>query len=152
MSLRSFGKFLPTYYLKNNCSNQERHIKQLMITRNKNFLFQYISNKMQRYTVYLYLEAALHVSGVTSTHPSGARTTVSTASGICHTVTATCHYRGRVGTSFQLFHEQINLYALLMMSGSNTQNTQSSFQIQINYVKLHIVGYILKYICNALTH
>jgi len=25
--------------------------------------FQYISNKMQRYTVYLYLETALHVSG-----------------------------------------------------------------------------------------
>jgi hypothetical protein len=28
-----------------------------------------ISNKMQRYTVYLYLETALHVSGGTSTHP-----------------------------------------------------------------------------------
>jgi hypothetical protein len=26
------------------------------------------SNKMQRYTVYLYLEIALHVSGCTSTH------------------------------------------------------------------------------------
>jgi hypothetical protein len=33
-------------------------------------LFQYtrISNKMQRYTVYLYLETALHISGGTSTH------------------------------------------------------------------------------------
>jgi len=31
-------------------------------------IFQYISNRMQRYTVYLYLEAALHVSGGTSTH------------------------------------------------------------------------------------
>jgi hypothetical protein len=31
-------------------------------------IFQYISNKMQRYTVYLYLETALHVSGVNSTH------------------------------------------------------------------------------------
>jgi hypothetical protein len=30
-------------------------------------IFQYISNKMQRYTVYLYLESALHVLGVTST-------------------------------------------------------------------------------------
>ena len=29
---------------------------------------------------------------------SGAQTTVSTASGICHTVTAICRYRGRVGT------------------------------------------------------
>jgi hypothetical protein len=33
-------------------------------------IFQYtcISNKMQRYTVYLYLGIALHVSGGTSTH------------------------------------------------------------------------------------
>jgi len=31
-------------------------------------IFQYISNKMQRYTIYLYLENALHVSGGTSTH------------------------------------------------------------------------------------
>jgi len=31
-------------------------------------IFQYISNKMQRYTVYLYLETALHISGGTFTH------------------------------------------------------------------------------------
>jgi hypothetical protein len=31
-------------------------------------IFQYISNKMQRYTVYLYLETTVHVSGGTSTH------------------------------------------------------------------------------------
>jgi hypothetical protein len=31
-------------------------------------IFRYISNKMQRYTVYLYLETALNVSGSTSTH------------------------------------------------------------------------------------
>src|SRR5215475_10766128 len=33
-------------------------------------IFQYmcISNKMQRYTVYLHMETALHVSGGTSTH------------------------------------------------------------------------------------
>ena len=31
-------------------------------------IFQYISNKMQRYTVYLYLETTLHVLGGTSTH------------------------------------------------------------------------------------
>jgi hypothetical protein len=30
-------------------------------------VFQYISNKMQRYTAYLYLETALHISGGTST-------------------------------------------------------------------------------------
>ena len=31
-------------------------------------IFQYKSNKTQLYTVYLYLETALHVSGCTSTH------------------------------------------------------------------------------------
>jgi len=31
-------------------------------------IFQYISNKMQLYTVYIYLETAVHVSGGTSTH------------------------------------------------------------------------------------
>jgi hypothetical protein len=31
-------------------------------------IFQYISNNMQRYTVYLYLGIALRVSGGTSTH------------------------------------------------------------------------------------
>jgi hypothetical protein len=31
-------------------------------------IFQYISNTKQRYTVYLYLETALNVSGCTSTH------------------------------------------------------------------------------------
>jgi hypothetical protein len=31
-------------------------------------IFQYKSNKMQRYTVYSYLETALHVSSGTSTH------------------------------------------------------------------------------------
>jgi hypothetical protein len=31
-------------------------------------IFQYIFKKMQRYTIYLYLETALHVLGGTSTH------------------------------------------------------------------------------------
>jgi hypothetical protein len=31
-------------------------------------IFRYISNEMQRYTVYLYLETALHVLGGASTH------------------------------------------------------------------------------------
>jgi hypothetical protein len=33
---------------------------------------------------------------------SGAQTTVSTASGICHTATATCRYRGRIGTGLSV--------------------------------------------------
>jgi hypothetical protein len=31
-------------------------------------IFHYITNNMQRYTVYLYLKTALHVSGGTFTH------------------------------------------------------------------------------------
>jgi hypothetical protein len=34
--------------------------------------------------------------------PSGAHTTVSTAYGICHTVTAICRYRGNVGTGLSV--------------------------------------------------
>ena len=60
---------------------------------------------MQRYTVYLYLETALHVSGGAFHPSSGAHTTVSTASGICHTVTAICRYRGRAGIHLQYFHD-----------------------------------------------
>jgi len=33
---------------------------------------------------------------------SGAQTTVSTASGICHTATSTCRYSGRVGTGLSV--------------------------------------------------
>jgi hypothetical protein len=57
-------------------------------------------------------DATLHslfISGNCSTcfgwyfHPSsGANTNVSTASGICHTVTAICRYRGRGGTGLSV--------------------------------------------------
>jgi hypothetical protein len=62
-------------------------------------IFQYIAKKMQ-------LLHCLFLPGNCSTylgcyfHPlSGALTTVSTASGICHTVIATCHYGEKVGTA-----------------------------------------------------
>jgi hypothetical protein len=48
-----------------------------------------------------YLETDLHVSGGTSTHHHE-RKQLSAASGICNTVTATCRYRGRVGTQLML--------------------------------------------------
>jgi hypothetical protein len=65
-------------------------------------IFQYISKQ----------DATLHslfIYGNLSTrfgwyfHPSsGAHTTESTASGICHTVTAICRFRGRVGTGLSV--------------------------------------------------
>jgi hypothetical protein len=51
---------------------------------------------MQMLHSLFYLETALYVSGGTTNHHQG-RKQLSTASGICHTVTATCRYRGRVG-------------------------------------------------------
>jgi hypothetical protein len=49
-----------------------------------------------------YLETALHVSGSTTIRNQEHQTTVCTASGIFHTVTATCRYRGRVGTDLSV--------------------------------------------------
>jgi hypothetical protein len=51
-------------------------------------IFQYISNKMQRYTVYLYLETALHVSCSTSTHNQERIQLFLRYLAFCHTVTA----------------------------------------------------------------
>jgi hypothetical protein len=62
--------------------------------------------------IYIQQDVTLHslfISGNCSTcfgwyfHPStGAHTTLSTASGICHAVTAICRYRGRVGTGLSV--------------------------------------------------
>ena len=47
--------------------NEEPHCHYLPI-QHSTTVFHYISNKMQSYTINLYLETALHVSGGTSTH------------------------------------------------------------------------------------
>jgi hypothetical protein len=60
-----------------------------------------ISNKMLRHTVYLYLETALHVSGVIPPIIRSAYNCIYSI-GICHTVTAICSYRGRVGTGLSV--------------------------------------------------
>jgi hypothetical protein len=88
-------------------------------------IFQNISNKMQRYTFYLYLETALHVSAGTFTHYQERIKPVSTASGMCHTVTAICRYRGRVGTGLSVLwvaYATHRFYAFLTMGGSTTRN------------------------------
>jgi hypothetical protein len=57
--------------------------------------------KIKGYTVYLYLETALHVSGGTCTHHQE-RIQLSTASDMCHTIIAICRYCGRVGTGLSV--------------------------------------------------
>jgi hypothetical protein len=67
------------------------HLKNILI---------YIQQDATLHSLF-YLETALHVSGVTTTHHQEGKTTVSTASGICHIVTATCRYRGRVHSTLK---------------------------------------------------
>jgi hypothetical protein len=85
--------------------------------------------------IYSYIQqvATLHslfISGNRSTcfgwyfHPSsGSHTTVSTASGICHTITAICRYRGRVGTCLSVLWVA---YATQNGSNSSTIAADSS--------------------------
>jgi hypothetical protein len=72
---------------------------------------------MQRYT--FYLKTVLHISG--GTPPIiRAQTTVSTASGICHTVTAICRCRGRVGTGLGVLLSHCQwIYAFCSLFCSN---------------------------------
>jgi hypothetical protein len=50
------------------CNSGKAPKKETREVNDVYFIFQYIANKMQIYTVYSYLETALHVSGGTSTH------------------------------------------------------------------------------------
>ena len=72
----------------------------------------HISTTYSNILIYIQQDATLHtlfISGKCSTcfgwyhHPlSGAHTTVSTASGICHTVITICRYRGRFRTGLSV--------------------------------------------------
>jgi hypothetical protein len=91
-------------------------------------IFQYISNKMQHYTVY-YIWKPLYIFFGWYLHPSlGALATVSTAYGICHTVTATCRYRGRVPTL------QRYLETALHFSGVTSTHHQERMQLYLQHL------------------
>ena len=84
---------------------------------------------MQRYTVYLYLETALHVSGGISTHHqelerSSNSSTIAAGSTNGLTNTRCCRYS----------------VVLLMMGGGSTRNMWSSLQKKIKCVTLHLVS------------
>jgi hypothetical protein len=59
-------------------------------------IFQHISNKMHRYTVYFFWKL-LYMFRVVPPPITRSAKTVSTTSGICHTFTATCRYSRAVG-------------------------------------------------------
>jgi hypothetical protein len=66
-------------------------------------IFQYmcICNKIQRYSLFIFGKCSTYF-GWYFRPSSGAHTTVSTASGICHAVTAICRYRVRDGTGLSV--------------------------------------------------
>jgi hypothetical protein len=64
-------------------------------------IYQYISNKMH-VTQFIYIWKLPTCFGWYFNPSSEAHTTVSKASSICHTVTAICRSRGRVGTSLSV--------------------------------------------------
>jgi hypothetical protein len=102
--------------------------------------------------IYIQQDAALHslfISGNCSTcfgwyhNPSsGAQTTVSTASRICHTVTAICRYRERVGTGLSVLCHLLVLLGDLTFMGpcivSIFQYTRISNKMQRYTVYLHL--------------
>jgi len=68
--LQTFRDYLsvPSSWAKNPRSSKTEPIDLTFMGPPIVNIFQYISNKMELYTVCLYLETTLHVSGGTSTH------------------------------------------------------------------------------------
>jgi hypothetical protein len=86
-------------------------------------IFQYISNKIQRYTLYLYLETALQVSGDTITH----------------------HQERK-----QLYLKHLVFVTPLLLPAADDgwwyhPKHVEQFPDKMNYVTLHLVGYVLEY-------
>ena len=92
-------------------------------------VFQYISNKMQLYTVYLYLETALHILGGISTHHQERIQLY-----LQHLVFVTplllpAAIVEELEQSSEIPDAVNTVYALLMMGGDTNRNMQSSFQM-----------------------
>jgi hypothetical protein len=112
-------------------------------------------------SIYIQQDATLHtlfISGNCSTcfgwyfQPSpGAHTTVSTASGICHTVTTICRYRGRVGTGLSVlwvaYPDAVDTVVCAPDDGWKYHPKHVE-----QFPTLHLVGYILEYTYDARTH
>ena len=86
------------------CNNMNKDVSLTCSVPNsiKLYSFSYISNKMQHYTVYLFLESFSTCFGWSFRPSSGAHTTVFKVSGTFQTVTATCGYCGRAGTGLSV--------------------------------------------------
>jgi hypothetical protein len=61
-------------------------------------------------------------------------TTVSTASGICHTITSICRYRGRVGTGLSVLWVDIywNIHTMYVTINVKSPNNIGKWQMGFN--------------------
>ena len=104
------------------------------------FIFQYISNKTQLYTVYLYLETALHVSGGTSTHHQERIQLYLQHLLVVTPFTATCHYTCIVNIfqyiSNKMQHYTVYLYlkTSLHVSGGTSTHHQERIQLYLQHL------------------
>jgi hypothetical protein len=121
---------------KRSAGFEERRNKQLILTLILlMWRTEWTPNSIPKY-VYIQQDATLHslfISGNFSTcfgwyfHPSSeTHTTVSTASGICHTVTAICRYRGRVGTSLSVLWMAYATHSTQLCTNDTVCNAASS--------------------------
>jgi hypothetical protein len=109
--------------------------------------------------IYIQQDATLHslfISGNCSAcfgwyhHPtSGMQTTLSTASGICHTVTAICRYLGRAGTGLSVLWRRTPDAVDTVVCAPDDgwryhQKHVEQFPDKINGVMWHFVGCILE--------
>jgi len=84
-------------------------------------------------------------------HPSsGAQPTVFTASGICHTVTANCRYRGRVGTGLSVLWVAYATHSTLIYISTPIENWT---HVYMNlFTRNSLYYHLLKYLLFLLKH
>ena len=113
---------------------------------NKKFVYQVGNNK--KVTQFILSGNCSTCFGWYHRSLSGAQTTVSTASGICHTVTATCRHRGRGGTGLSVLWVAYAVDTVLYAPDDGWwyhPNHVEQLSDKINCVTLYLVGYILEY-------
>jgi hypothetical protein len=99
----------------------------------------------------------LFISGNCSTyfgwyfHPSsGAHTIVSTASGICHAVTAICRYRGRAGTGLSVLWVAYATHSILNMLHTLRFSLQNAvYFIMVCVLFTFYIQGVLKFKCKT---
>jgi hypothetical protein len=106
---------------------------------------------MQRYSLF-YLETALHVSDSASTHHQERIQLYLHHLVFVTPLLLTCRYRGRVGTGLSVLWVAYTVVCAPDDGWRHYPKHVKQFPDKINFVTLHLVGYILEYSYNARAH